>query len=199
MGFFSFLSRKKNKSHSSDSHSTDIAAGQTPKVPPAKKWQHKLESLLILTDPLDGAIGTSLEISFLYSTLTSIMKDISRTQSEEESLESQYFALNQELLAKAAAEEIVIDHFEIVGLTDEPRLGFSARMSASGKKYTVLYGDAPAVARASTPFHPHIASSISSFSEKLSNSAPSDSQSSISVLAIDGIAYAVVVTSSQLR
>lgn len=186
MGFFSLFSRKKNRKNS------EAGSAQLPDSPvlvtaPAKLWHHSIESLVIVTHPLGQTPGTDLERDFLLSTLHSLALEISQLRNEEGNLHSPFFSLASALTAKAAAENLLLEKFEIVGLTYEPTLGFSSRMSAAQKKFTLLFGESGAVARASTPFH----SEIASF-PRHSESSDSDLKRENFVLAIDGIAYAAM-------
>jgi hypothetical protein len=194
MGLFSFFKRR-NKGASSTA-SADVAAQQAP-IPPT--WHHALTEIAIVTDPLGNTPGTHLDRDFLFSIIASITGEISRSalDSGAENADSSdpVHALPDEISAKAAAEGIAIAHHEVVGLTFEPSLGFAARLSAHSKKYTVLLGAQAAVARASTPFHEEILAFIG-------NELPVSTETLKAnryVLAIDGIAYVALTTSSELR
>jgi hypothetical protein len=185
MGLFSFFKRG-NKGASSVS-SADVEAQQAPVAP---TWHHSLTEITIVTDPLGNTPGTHLDRDFIFSIIASIASEISHSD-----LADPISALSIEIAAKAAAEGLVLTRHEVVGLTFEPSLGFAARLSAHSKKYTVLLGAQAAVARASTPFHEEILASVS-------NALPTATESFKAeryVLAIDGIAYVALTTSSELR
>jgi hypothetical protein len=191
MGLFSFFKRRSKGATSVAS--ADVAAQQAP-VP--LTWHHALTEIAIVTDPLGNTPGTHLDRDFLFSIIASIASEISRSglDSGTENADPVH-ALPDEIAAKAAAEGIVIAHYEVVGLTFEPSLGFAARLSAHSKKYTVLLGAQAAVARASTPFHEEILAFIG-------NELPVSTETLKAnryVLAIDGIAYVALTTSSELR
>lgn len=184
MGLFSFFSRqRKNQSARVDQ------SGQTVESIPEKSLHHSLASLTAVTHPLGQTPGTILERPFLYSSLTSIARAISRLHQEPESSSSLFFESEQILSARAAAEDLSLAHYEIVGLTFDPALGYSARMSADGKKFTILFGQAAPVARASTPFHIDITEAVQF----------SAGHEAAFVLAIDGIAYAHLRFTSELQ
>jgi len=179
MGLFSFFKRRSK---------TTSPAPELLPLP--KAWHHALTEIAIVTDPLGNTPGTHLDRDFLFSIITSITSEISCSD-----LADPISALSNEIAAKAAAEGIVIAHYEVVGLTFEPSLGFAARLSAHSKKYTVLLGGQAAVARASTPFHEEILAFIG-------NELPVSTETLKAnryVLAIDGIAYVALTTSSELR
>jgi len=184
MGLFSFFSRKKKNQAVRIDHS-----GEPVHSTPVKVWHHNLASLTIVTHPLGETPGTILERPFLYSSLISIAQAISRLHQEPENSSSLFFESAQIITSKAAAEDLSLAHYEIVGLTFDPALGYSARMSADGKKFTILYGQAAPVARASTPFHSDITEAVQS----------SIGQGETFVLAIDGITYAHLRFTSELQ
>jgi len=190
MGLFSFFSRKKkNQASRVDQSDQSSSTRQRVEPTPVKVWHHSLASLTIVTHPLGETPGTILERPFLYSSLISIAQAISRLHQEPENSSSLFFESAQILTSKAAAEDLSLAHYEIVGLTFDPALGYSARMSADGKKFTILYGQAAPVARASTPFHSDITEAVQS----------SIGQGETFVLAIDGIAYAHLRFTSELQ
>ena len=190
MGLFSFFSRKKkNQASRVDQSDQSSSTRQRVEPTPVKVWHHSLASLTIVTHPLGETPGTILERPFLYSSLTSITRAISRLHHEPESSTSLFFESTEIITAKAAAEDLSLAHYEIVGLTFDPTLGYSARMSADGKKFTILFGQAAPVARASTPFHSEITEAVES----------SMGQGETFVLAIDGIAYAHLQLQSVLQ
>ena len=190
MGLFSFFSRKKkNQASHVDQSDQSSSTRQRVEPTPVKVWHHSLASLTIVTHPLGETPGTIMERPFLYSSLTSITRAISRLHHEPESSTSLFFESTEIITAKAAAEDLSLAHYEIVGLTFDPTLGYSARMSADGKKFTILFGQATPVARASTPFHSEITEAVQS----------SMGQGETFVLAIDGIAYAHLQFTSELQ
>ncbi|GEM_PF-1148186 len=190
MGLFSFFSRKKkNQASHVDQSDQSSSTRQRVEPTPVKVWHHSLASLTIVTHPLGETPGTILERPFLYSSLASIARAISHMHQEPENSSSLFFESAQILTSKAAAEDLSLAHHEIVGLTFDPALGYSARMSADGKKFTILYGQAAPVARASTPFHSDITEAVQS----------SIGQGETFVLAIDGIAYAHLRFTSELQ
>jgi len=185
MGLFSFFKRRNKAT----SPALEV-------IPVPATWHHALTEIAIVTDPLGATPGTHLDRDFLFSVLASLASEISRSDlaSGAESADPIH-ALSNEISAKAAAEGVVLDHHEVVGLTFEPSLGFAARLSAHSKKYTVLLGAQTAVARASTPFHEEILAFVS-------NALPITTETFKAqrlVLAIDGIAYVALTTSSALR
>ena len=191
MGLFSFFKRR-NKGASSTA-SADVAAQQAP-IPPT--WHHALTEIAIVTDPLGNTPGTHLDRDFLFSVIASIATEISSSDLAPGAESGDpIHALSNEISAKAAAEGLVLTHHEVVGLTFEPSLGFAARLSAHSKKYTVLLGNEAAVARASTPFNEEIVAFVS-------NALPATTETFKAqrlVLAIDGIAYTALTTTSELR
>jgi hypothetical protein len=190
MGLFSFFSRKrKNQAVRENQSGQSSPTPQRVESMPEKVWHHSLSSLTIVTHPLGETPGTILERAFLYSSLTSIAQAISRLHQEQESSTSLFFQTAEILASKAAAEDLSLAHYEIVGLTFDPTLGYSARMSADGKKFTILFGQATPVARASTPFHSDITEAVQS----------SIGQGETFVFAIDGIAYAHLQITSELQ
>jgi hypothetical protein len=190
MGLFSFFSRKrKNQASHVDQSGQSSPTSQRVESMPEKVWHHSLSSLTIVTHPLGETPGTIMERPFLYSSLTSITRAISRLHQEPESSTSLFFETAEILASKAAAEDLSLAHYETVGLTFDPTLGYSARMSADGKKFTILFGQAAPVARASTTFHSEITEAIQS----------SAGQGETFVLAIDGIAYAHLQLESVLH
>jgi hypothetical protein len=184
MGLFSFFSRKRKNQAVRENQS-----GQIVESMPEKVWHHSLSSLTIVTHPLGETPGTIMERPLLFSSLTSITRAISRLHQEPESSTSLFFQTAEILASKAAAEDLSLAHYEIVGLTFDPALGYSARMSADGKKFTILFGQSTPVARASTPFHSDITEAVQS----------SIGQGETFVLAIDGIAYAHLQITSELQ
>jgi len=188
MGLFSFFKRRNKAT----SPAQEV-------IPVPATWHHALTEIAIVTDPLGATPGTHLDRDFLFSVIASIATEISRSglDSGIENVDTSdpIHALANEIASKAAAEGLVITHHEVVGLTFEPSLGFAARLSAHSKKYTVLLGAQAAVARASTPFHEEILAFVS-------NALPIATESFKAqrlVLAIDGIAYVGLTTSSALR
>ena len=188
MGLFSFFKRRNKAT----SPAQEV-------IPVPATWHHAPTEIAIVTDPLGATPGTHLDRDFLFSIIASIASEISRSAldsgAENADGSDPVHALPDEISAKAAAEGLVLTHHEVVGLTFEPSLGFAARLSAHSKKYTVLLGAQAAVARASTPFHKEIVAFVS-------NALPTATESFKAeryVLAIDGIAYVALTTSSELR
>ena len=179
MGLFSLFKRRSK------------ATSPAPELLPLPKaWHHALTEIAIVTDPLGNTPGTHLDRDFLFSVIASIATEISSSDPADP-----ISGLSNEISAKAAAEGLVLTHHEVVGLTFEPSLGFAARLSAHSKKYTVLLGNEAAVARASTPFNEEIVAFVS-------NALPATTETFKAqrlVLAIDGIAYTALTTTSELR
>lgn len=181
MGLFSFFSRKKKTpGQGSTSQALNNEATEPTKE---KSWHHQLSELAVVTHPLGNTPGTELERDLLFSFIYSLSHSISELNNEGQDLSSKFYSLGSAIAAKSASEGIAYRKFDVVGLTYEPSLGYSARISAQGKKFTVLFGEPSAVARSSTPFHTEIAAvARASF-----------------VLAIDGIAYVALTITSELR
>ncbi len=201
MGLFSFLTGKRKKSNT-PTLSADLAKDQNS-TPPISipTWHHTLERVTIVTHPLGETPGTELDRNFLFSALFSLAHAISTEAHEEQHLESPFFALGSSIQAKAASEEFTCELLDVVGLTFGENLGYSARLSAHAKKYTVLLGEPSAVARASTPFHSEIsayASTPTDPSRDASRDNATDGERRF-VLAIDGIAYAALTLASESR
>lgn len=181
MGLFSFFSRKK-KSQGQIS-STSSSRGETPKLVIEKTWHHGLSEIAIVTHPLGDTPGTELDRELLFSFIFSLSHSISEMNNEAQDLSSKFYSLGSAIAAKSASEGVAYQKLDVVGLTFDASLGYSARISAQGKKFTVLFGEPTAVARASTPFHEEIAAI----------------QNASYVLAIDGIAYVALTITSELR
>lgn len=191
MGLFSFFSRKKKTpGQGSSSQALNNVATEPTKE---KSWHHQLSELAVVTHPLGNSPGTELERDLLFSFIYSLSHSISELNNEVQDLSSKFYALAEAISAKAAAEGVAEQKFDVVGLTYESSLGYSARISALGKKFTVLFGEPSAVARASTPFHSDI-STIASKSVGTENASRSQY-----VLTVDGIAYVALTLTSELR
>jgi len=146
-----------------------------------------------VSHPLGDTPGTVLEPGFIYSCLIAITRAIS--QSADEKFHFAEFAHELESMANSGG--ISIERYEIVGLSHESTLGYSARMSASAKKFTILFGEPEAVARASTPFSPEIVSTNDHSTN--SNNLSEAVQIENFVLAIDGIAYSALTLTSEFN
>ena len=181
MGLFSFFSRKK-KSSAFNSASANLAS-ETATPPIAKRWHHAISEIAVVTHPLGSTPGTECERDRLYSYIYSLSHAISELENEAQNLSSKFYSLASSIAAKSASEGVAYEKLDVVGLTHDSSLGYSARISSQGKKFTVLFGEPLAVARASTPFHEEI-TAIAHASY---------------VLAIDGIAYVALTLSSELR
>lgn len=181
MGLFSLFSRKKRSREKNAPKDSSVNTTSMPVL--EKKWHHTLTEIAVVTHPLGNTPGTSLDRETLFSFIFSMSHAIAELNSEKEDLSSKFYSLGSSIAAKSASEGVSCLKFDVVGLTFEPSLGYSARISAHGKKFTTLFGESTAVARASTPYH-----------EEITALTGADY-----VLAIDGIAYVALTISSELR
>lgn len=181
MGLFSFFSRKKK----SVGHIASVQSSRDLAIPTLieKSWRHEISKIAVVSHPLGNTPGTEIERDLLFSFIFSLTHAISELNNESDDLSSKFYSLGSSIAAMSASEGFSCQKFDVVGLTFEPTLGYSARVSAHGKKFTVLFGEPTAVARASTPFHDEI-TAVAEASY---------------VLAIDGIAYVALATMSELR
>ncbi len=171
MSFFARLFRKK-------------PVDQTTTQQPEPLLIFSVESALVVCDPLAGAPGTHLPEELVNGLLHSLAEAISK-----ESLA----AIDQPQLAEefaAISEYAAYAHksstdFLVSELSFTPDFGHAARVSAPGKKLTVLFGFPAPVARASAPFAPEIESYL--LEALLDNHKRY-------VLVIDGISYAAITT-----
>lgn len=154
-----------------------------------KRWHHSLTGVTIVTEPLGKTAGTVLEVSFIYSSLIALAREIASKNNENL---DQFSMLADSLTARANSESATITHHEIIGIAYDATLGYSARMSAASKKFTILFGEPHAVARASTPFH-------SSIADAVANAEVASGNLESFVLSIDGIAYAALVLFSEYK
>jgi hypothetical protein len=174
MGLLSFFSRKRK------SKPAAYLAAEEILIP--KSWRYSLTGLTIVTEPLGKTPGTVLEAHFIYSSLISFAQEIASMNQDHS---DRFTMLAQSLEERAENDSMTLTHHEIIGIAYDVTLGYSARMSANGKKFTILLGEPAAVARASTPFHGDILSATLSAGDK-----PEGEERF--VLAIDGIAYAAL-------
>jgi len=190
MGFLSFL-RGWKSSRSDRSLSSSAAAGTV--LLPAKIWHHTLTQITILTHPLGASPGTDLDRPLIINALYSITAAASLNDQEEQLETSPFYALSRAISAQSAAEGIPAEELNLVGFAFDPEHGYAARVSAHSRKYTALFGAPAPVARATTPFHNEITAVIAA--------GISDENENVRtyVLAVDGIAYAALILSSELR
>lgn len=187
MGFFSFLRGKKR----AKSLSSSTLQGSV--LEPAKIWHHTLSQITILTHPLGASPGTDLDHQLIINALYSLTTAASLHNQEEQQETSPFYALNRAIAAYSSAEGIPAEQLNLVGFTFDPEHGYAARVSANSKKYTALFGTPAPVARASTPFHSEIRAVI-----EVGIAGEGETVTTY-VLAIDGIAYAALILSSELR
>jgi hypothetical protein len=187
MGLFSFFSRKKKLTKSSEAQ-----LGEVQRI--EKQWHHTLERLTIVTHPLGNTRGTDLDRAVIMSSLVSMSQAISVLIQEAQSQHSLFHALSLALTAKAAAEDLPLATVEISSLANLESAGYSARAEVSGQRFTALFGDRAPVGRASTPFHEDIDAHFTLGGEV----ATSEHTVKSYVLALDGISYAAVTVASTL-
>jgi hypothetical protein len=201
MGLFSFFSRKKKRSQI-DGLNGETSHGSAAKVI-ERQWHHNLEHLTVVTHPLGDTRGTDLDHTLIMSSLVAMSQEISLLAHEEQSLQSLFRALSLALTAKAAAEDISLESVDVLSLSGQESVGYSARALLNGRRFTILLGDRAAVGRASTPFaaeiSAHLALEIADTPREDLRHPADESSARTLVLAIDGISYAAVTTSSQLR
>jgi len=207
MGLFSLFSRKKKRSQS-EGLTENASHGNVAKVI-EKQWHHSLAQLTVVTHPLGDTRGTDLDRTMIMSSLVTMSQEISLLTHEEQTLHSLFSTLSLALTAKAAAEDISLDSGEVSSLSGQESAGYSARAIFNGRRFTIVLGDPVAVGRSSTPFHSdieeHLAINLVGASGESKSAVRDEPDARVKnakrtlVLAIDGISYAAVTVTSELR
>jgi hypothetical protein len=102
-----------------------------------------------------------------------------------------FHAIARDLTMKAAAEDIVLAPCEISSLSGSDAGGFAARVAINGSASTILLGAPEVISQATTPFHSEIESIFASQKHSVDERT--------FAYAIDGITYAALIVTSELR